>query len=284
VNVDPAASSMPAIDVHGRPAPLPSAVDLRIAQRPGRAGRGPDRPRPSSSRAAPAGAGTARGRGQARALARPALGRPPSLSRPAGGDLGGRPRDRPALGAVASCRAMNRRDADLCAGRRLSRAAPARCATDLPAVRVLGAGGGGRRPFCDGRRRCRGGLLDEALRRCLTQRGEHQRRVHGVAHQRCERALLRAAGCGLRGEHVFVKLRPGSDGSRKIRDRSAGGSARFGSARGLRNTRSATDLARLRDRPEMEPIPPRTGSIPGLRSARRARPAARRAAGRRCRP
>src|SRR5215213_4874394 len=44
VNVDPAASSMPAIDVHGRPAPLPSAVDLRIAQRPGRAGRGPDRP------------------------------------------------------------------------------------------------------------------------------------------------------------------------------------------------------------------------------------------------
>ena len=36
--------------------------------------------------------GTARGRGEARALARPALGRPPSLSRPAGGDLGGRPR------------------------------------------------------------------------------------------------------------------------------------------------------------------------------------------------
>ena len=168
--------------------------------------------------------GTARGRGEARALARPALGRPPSLSRPAGGDLGGRPRERPALVAVAPCRAMNRRDADLCAGRRLSWAAPARGATDLPAVRVLGAGGGGRRPFCDGRRRCRGGLLDEALRRCLTQRGERQRRVHGVAHQRCERALLRAAGCGCGGEHVFGKLRPASDGSRELRGRLAPGS------------------------------------------------------------
>jgi len=145
---------------------------------------------------------------------------------------------------------MNRRDADLCAGRRLSWAAPARGATDLPAVRMLGAGGGGRLPRGGGGRRCRRGLLREALRRCLSQRGERQRRVHGVAHQRCERALLRAAGCGQRGEHVFEKLRPRSDGSRKVRGRPGLVPARFGSARRLQNTRSASDLASPRDCPE----------------------------------
>ena len=167
----------------------------------------------------------------------------PGLSRPAGGDLGGRPRDRPCLGAAAPCRAMNRRDADLCAGRRLSWAAPARGATDLPAMRVLGAGGGGRLPR-SGRRRCRRGVFDEALRRCLTQRGERQRRVHGVTHQGSERALLRAAGFGQRGEHVFVKLRPGSDGTRSFRPPRTPFAARFGSASRLENTCSATDLAR----------------------------------------
>jgi hypothetical protein len=183
-----------------QPPTPPAPANERVARRRarGRAGRG-CRARGPPRRAA-------RGRGEAGAPARPALWRPPSLSRPAGGDLGGRSRERPALWAVAPCRAMNRRDADLCAGRRHSWAAPARGATDLPAMRVLGAGGGGRLPLESGGRRCRGGLLIEALRRCLTQRCERQRRVHGVAHQRCERALLRAAGIGQRGEHVFGNL------------------------------------------------------------------------------
>ena len=87
-----------------------------------------------------------------------------------------------------------------------------RCGCSVPGA--VAAGARGRRL-----RRCRGGLLHEALRRCLTQRGERQRRVHGVAHQCSEGALLRAAGCGQRGEHVFGKLRPRSDGNRKIRGR-----------------------------------------------------------------
>jgi hypothetical protein len=41
---------------------------------------------------------------------------------------------------------MDRRDADLCAGRDPSWAVPVRDATDLPAMRVLGGGGGGALP------------------------------------------------------------------------------------------------------------------------------------------
>ena len=69
---------------------------------------------------------------------------------------------------------------------------------ELPAVRVSGGGGG--RPACDAPPRC-----------CLTQRYELQGRIHGPAHQRSERALVLSA-VGHRREHVFVRLRSGSDG------------------------------------------------------------------------
>src|SRR2546423_1144911 len=51
---------------------------------------------------------------------------------------------------------------------------------------------------------------------CLTQRRERRGRVHSLAHQLAERALLRAA-CGRRGEHVFGRLRGPSDGTRTLR-------------------------------------------------------------------
>ena len=76
---------------------------------------------------------------------------------------------------------------------------------ELPAVRVSGGGGGRGRAM-----RRRGG--------CLTQRYELQGRVHGPAHQRSKRALVLSA-VGHRREHVFVRLRSGSDGKqRNVRD------------------------------------------------------------------
>ena len=153
----------------------------------------------------------------------------PSIEHPHRRQVVSTPRER-RPGRVATCRAMYRRDADLAAGRDPSWAALPRSADDLPAMRVLGAGGGGLRPRTSGRRRCRCGLLHEALRRCLTQRCERQRRVHGVSHQCSEGALLRAAGCGQRGEHVFVNLWPPSDGTRKVRGREPLRKPRFGSA------------------------------------------------------
>src|SRR5436190_1433080 len=51
---------------------------------------------------------------------------------------------------------------------------------------------------------------------CLTQCRELRSRLNGLAHQLAERALLRAAG-GRRGEHVFGRLRMGSDGTRTLR-------------------------------------------------------------------
>jgi hypothetical protein len=76
--------------------------------------------------------------------------------------------------------------------------------TEVPAVRVIGRGGG-----------------DVTVRvshreRCLTQGRELDGRVNGLAHHLAERALLRAAG-GHRGEHVFGKLVPGPDGIRTMR-------------------------------------------------------------------
>jgi hypothetical protein len=98
----------------------------------------------------------------------------------------------------------NRRDADLCAWRGRTGPAPARVTTEWPAVRVI-ARGGGEDP------------VRNALRSlCLTQRRELRGRVDSRAHQLAERALLRAAG-GRRGEHVFVNLSRGSDGTRNVR-------------------------------------------------------------------
>jgi hypothetical protein len=98
-------------------------------------------------------------------------------------------------------RAMNRRGADLCARTDRPWAARARVMTQASAVRVLGRGGGD----VTGR--------GSAIRqRCLTQGCELDGRSCGLAHQLAERACLLAT-CGHRGEHVFVKLRPSSDGT-----------------------------------------------------------------------
>src|SRR5262245_4605532 len=103
---------------------------------------------------------------------------------------------------------MNRRGADLGPGRDHPWAAPATTMIEVPAVRVPGGGGGRRRAM-----RRRGGL---------TQRYELQGRVHGPAHQRPERALVLAA-VGHRREHVFVRLRLGSDGNEpNVRDPEGG--------------------------------------------------------------
>ena len=100
---------------------------------------------------------------------------------------------------------MNRRGADLGARRDHPCAAPATTMIELPAVRVSG-GGGGR------------GRAKRPRRGCLTQRYELQGRIHGPAHQRSERALVLSA-VGHRREHVFVRLRSGSDGKqRNVRD------------------------------------------------------------------
>jgi hypothetical protein len=112
----------------------------------------------------------------------------------AGGRVSGLPR-----------RAMGyRRDADLGPSRDRSRPAPSGVTTEWPAVRVHARGGGGGRA----------GIPLQSL--CLTQRRELRGRVHSRAHQLAERALLRAA-CGRRGEHVFGRLRSGSDGTCTLR-------------------------------------------------------------------
>ena len=111
--------------------------------------------------------------------------RPPSADR------------RRARGSGSAGRAMNRRGADLGPRRDHPCAAPAATMIERPTVRVCGGGGGRQR----------------AMRRrgCLTQRYELQGRIHGPAHQRSERALV-LSGVGHRREHVFVRLRSGSDG------------------------------------------------------------------------
>jgi hypothetical protein len=97
-----------------------------------------------------------------------------------------------------------RRDADLRARCWRARPPPARVTTQWPAVRVFACGGG----VGPGR---------NALRSlCLTQRCELGGRVDGRAHQLAQRALSRAAG-GRRGEHVFVRLGRGSDGTLALR-------------------------------------------------------------------
>src|SRR4051812_27723621 len=100
---------------------------------------------------------------------------------------------------------MNRRGADLGTRRDHPCTAPLATMIELPAVRVSG-GGGGR------------GRAMRPRRGCLAQRYELQGRVHGPAHQRPERALVLAV-VGHRREHVFVRLRLGSDGrQRRVRD------------------------------------------------------------------
>src|SRR3954471_1886274 len=100
---------------------------------------------------------------------------------------------------------------------------------ELPTVRVYG-GGGGRR--------------NVPLRRMgLAQRYELQGRVHGPAHQRSKRALVLSA-VDHRREHVFVRLRSGSDGKiRKVRDPLEAESGFRGLAPNPRHG-PATDLAR----------------------------------------
>src|SRR4051794_2755513 len=138
---------------------------------------------------------------------------------------------------------MNRRDAGLRPRRDPSGAAPWRGATDLPAVRVLAAARGGWDLPLDGDGTLSRGLRDEALRRCLTQRGELQRRVYGATHQLAKRALMRAARCGQRGEHVFGKLRWGSDGSTEFPTSRTDPFARDRSGARFETARIATDLA-----------------------------------------
>ncbi len=102
-------------------------------------------------------------------------------------------------------RAMGyRRGADLGPRRGRGGPPPSGVTTEWPAVRVDARGGEGRRT----------GVPIRSL--CLTQRRELRGRVHGRAHQLAERALLRAA-CGRRGEHVFGRLRLGSDGTPTLR-------------------------------------------------------------------
>ena len=111
-------------------------------------------------------------------------------------------------------RAMGyRRGADLGPRRGRGGPPPSGVTTEWPAVRVDARGGEGRRT----------GVPIRSL--CLTQRRELRGRVHGRAHQLAERALLRAA-CGRRGEHVFGRLRLGSDGTPTLRG-SVCGSARI---------------------------------------------------------
>jgi hypothetical protein len=131
----------------------------------------------------------------------------------------------PVGGSALSCRVMGyRRDAGLCAGwGRTWPSLPARMTTQRPAMRVIARGGGGdvRRPRgrptvpCLAQRRERRGRVD-GVEHELAERAA-LRAVDGLAHQLAERALWRAA-CGRRGEHVFVRLGRGSDGSRTLRD------------------------------------------------------------------
>jgi hypothetical protein len=103
-------------------------------------------------------------------------------------------------------RAMGyRRRADLGPRRDRSWSASAGVTTEWPAVRVHARGGGGGHPA---------GFPRGSL--CLAQRRELRGRLHSLAHQLAERALLRAAG-GRRGEHVFGRLRMASDGTRTLR-------------------------------------------------------------------
>jgi hypothetical protein len=140
---------------------------------------------------------------------------------------------------------MNRHDAGLWPRRDPSGAAPWRGATDLPAMRVLGAGGGWDLPLDGDGTLCRR-LRDEALRRCLTQRGELQRRVDGASHQLAERALVRAARCGQRGEHVFGNLRSRSDGTAENPGSEPVRSAENRSRSRFPRIRIASDLAKNR--------------------------------------
>ena len=91
---------------------------------------------------------------------------------------------------------------------------------ETSAVRVLGRGGGDRS----------GG--GGPGRVCLTQRGELERRINGAPHQLAERAFGLATD-DRRGEHVFVKLRVGSDGTARLQGVLAG--ARRDPARGAAN-------------------------------------------------
>ena len=93
-----------------------------------------------------------------------------------------------------------RRSADLGTLADRPRSARARVTIETSAMRVLVRGGGSLRP---------GGRPGRV---CLAQRGELERRIHGAPHQLAKRALG-SATVDRRGEHVFEKLRIGSDGT-----------------------------------------------------------------------
>ena len=120
--------------------------------------------------------------------------------------------------------------------------------------------GGGGRPGL--KRRGGPGSLPRSgvgAERCLAQRRELECRSHGTAHQLAKRALGRSAGRQL-GEHVFVKLGSGSDGTGVT---NAAHPCRFGSAPRKMRALIATHLA---GRPERTP----SAGTPGYDSASQA--------------
>jgi hypothetical protein len=145
-------------------------------------------------------------------------------------------------GLSSQCRAMNRRATDLPARRDRTWAAGARPTDDSATMRMRG-GGGGRDEDRGGRpeSRCRG----RRTKGCLAQRRELERRSDGVAQALGERAL-ESAGRRQQGEHVFVKVGLGSDGTMC---RGHPPRERFGSGAPIRAAHSASRLA-TRRRPE----------------------------------
>ena len=146
---------------------------------------------------------------------RTALGPPdPAAAREALEDRPARPSSQtgaPGGSGPRRAPAGDRRGADLGAG--ADGSAPARMSPTIQpaAVRVRGDGGGGPRGRCGNRPgsrclRCRG------AEGCLAQRRELECRADGLSHPLGERACEWPA-CRQRGEHVFVKVGRGSDGT-----------------------------------------------------------------------
>jgi len=136
------------------------------------------------------------------------------------------------------CRAMNRRAAGLRAWADGAAAALCVLTRDLPTVRVSGGGGGRSRRTC---RRRPGSRLRRAcgIEGCLAQRRELECRSHGTTHKLAERASCRSGG-RQRGEHVFVKLGMGADGTGAGVAEPAPG---FGSRTRKMRARTATEVA-----------------------------------------
>jgi hypothetical protein len=159
---------------------------------------------------------------------------------------------------------MYRRAADVRARADSAAAAREWLTSEPSAVRVCGGGGGRRRGACPHRPGSRVGDVNGA-ERCLAQRRELECRSHSTAHQLAERALGRAT-CRQLGEHVFVKLGMGSDGT----SAPSGGEARgFGSTKRKNHSEIATGLAGRPDRAPLRRCPQAgTGQGGGDTSAR----------------